>query len=261
MFRIPSRFQSMVLATFLLAPAARAAEPPPRRSAAPPDAIAVAPALAAYTDDVLFGEVWLRPGLSQRDRSFVTITALISAGQAQQLRNHLNRALSNGVTPTEIAGLLAHLAFYSGWPRAMSAASVTKQVFDERRIPPLKLTTELLPYDAASDAPRAARVAAEAGTTSPALAAFTNETLFKNLWRSPELSPRDRSLATIVALISMGAAEQLPFHVNRALDNGLTRAQLGEVITQLGFYTGWPRAMSAVTVINAAYKQRDAPPP
>ena len=77
--------------------------------------------LGHFTDDVLFGEVWLRKELAPRDRSIVTISALISTGKAAQVAGHTRRALNNGVTPAEIGEVITHLALYSGWPNAISA--------------------------------------------------------------------------------------------------------------------------------------------
>ena len=88
-----------------------------------------APKLAELTDDVLFGDVWARPELSARDRSLVTVAALVAGGNTEQLAGHLNRALENGVTETELAEVITHLAFYAGWPRAMSAVRVAREVF------------------------------------------------------------------------------------------------------------------------------------
>ena len=90
----------------------------------------VAPKLVDYTENVLFGDVWERPGLSKRDRSLVTVAALVALYRGEQLRGHLERALANGVTKDEIIELITHLAFYSGWPTAMSAASLAKDVFE-----------------------------------------------------------------------------------------------------------------------------------
>jgi 4-carboxymuconolactone decarboxylase len=87
-----------------------------------------APGLAGFTDDVLFGQVWTRPELSPRDRSLVTVAALIAGGNAEQLTYHLSLARQNGVTETELIEAITHLAFYSGWPRAMSAMTVARQV-------------------------------------------------------------------------------------------------------------------------------------
>ena len=87
-----------------------------------------APALVRFTDDVLFGEVWTRSELSPRDRSLVTVTALATAGNTEQLTYHLGLARRNGVTATELTEAITHLAFYAGWPRAMSAMTVAKLV-------------------------------------------------------------------------------------------------------------------------------------
>jgi 4-carboxymuconolactone decarboxylase len=87
-----------------------------------------APALVSFTDDVLFGQVWTRPELSPRDRSLITVAALATAGNTEQLTFHLGLARENGVTETELIEAITHLAFYAGWPRAMSAMAVAKQV-------------------------------------------------------------------------------------------------------------------------------------
>jgi 4-carboxymuconolactone decarboxylase len=91
----------------------------------------IAPALAGYTDEVLFGEVWERPGLSPRDRSLVTVTALVALYRQNELPFHLKRALENGVTREELIEVITHLAFYSGWPTANTAVGVARRVFEE----------------------------------------------------------------------------------------------------------------------------------
>jgi 4-carboxymuconolactone decarboxylase len=90
-----------------------------------------APKLAQLTDDVLFGDVWERAELSPRDRSLVTVAALIANGNTEQLTGHLNRAKQNGLSETELAEVIIHLAFYAGWPRAMSAVKVARSVFEQ----------------------------------------------------------------------------------------------------------------------------------
>jgi 4-carboxymuconolactone decarboxylase len=89
-----------------------------------------APKLVSLTDDILFGDVWERAELSKRDRSLVTVAALIAGGNTEQLKNHLVRAKANGLTETELKEAITHLAFYAGWPRAMSAIMVAKSVFN-----------------------------------------------------------------------------------------------------------------------------------
>ena len=87
------------------------------------------PKLVELTDDTLFGDVWERAELSKRDRSLITVAALIANGNTEQLPGHLNRAKENGLSETEIVEVITHLAFYAGWPRAMSAVRVAKDVF------------------------------------------------------------------------------------------------------------------------------------
>jgi 4-carboxymuconolactone decarboxylase len=89
----------------------------------------VAPKLADLTEKVLFGDIWERPGLSKRDRSVITVSALVAMNRTEQLPFHLRRALENGVTKDELVELITHLAFYSGWPTAMSAMRLAKEAF------------------------------------------------------------------------------------------------------------------------------------
>ena len=91
----------------------------------------IAPHLAEITDKVLFGEVWENLALSPRDRSLVTITSLISLYRVNELPFHLKRALENGVTRDEVIGAITHLAFYAGWPPAMTALQIARKVFEE----------------------------------------------------------------------------------------------------------------------------------
>lgn len=88
-----------------------------------------APALVHYTDDVLFDEVWARRALSKRDRSLITVAALLTAGNVEQLNFHLQFAKQNGASEQELIEAITHLAFYAGWPRAMSAMTVAKKLF------------------------------------------------------------------------------------------------------------------------------------
>lgn len=92
----------------------------------------IAPKLAELTDNVLFGDVWERPGLSKRDRSLVTVSALVAMNRPDQLRSHLVLARQNGVTETEIVEAITHLAFYSGWPNAVSAVAIAREVLKQK---------------------------------------------------------------------------------------------------------------------------------
>jgi 4-carboxymuconolactone decarboxylase len=231
--------------------ALHAQEPAKRPTMATATMQAYAPTLGDYTNDVLFGDVWERPGLSKRDRSLVTVAALVTMSRQGQLERHLARALDNGVTPAEIAGLVTTLAFYSGWPSASSALDAVDKVFRERQADtgPLKAPRELLPRSLSADADE--RAAEQAlGPMTPKLAEITGKVLIGDLWRRPDLSPRDRSLIVIAAVIAGGAMEQLPSHLRRAAENGLTRAEIGEELTHLAFYAGWPKATAAIAAAN-----------
>jgi 4-carboxymuconolactone decarboxylase len=92
----------------------------------------IAPKLAELTDDVLFGDIWERPSLSKRDRSLVTVSALIALNRPDQLRSHLARARQNGVTEVELVEAITQLAFYAGWPNAISAVAVAREVFKQK---------------------------------------------------------------------------------------------------------------------------------
>ena len=93
----------------------------------------VAPKLIELTEILVYPDIWERPGLSKRDRSLITLAALTALYRPDQLKGHTERALANGVTKEEIGELITHLAFYAGWPSAMSAAKVVKQVFEEKK--------------------------------------------------------------------------------------------------------------------------------
>jgi 4-carboxymuconolactone decarboxylase len=92
----------------------------------------IAPKMVELTDGVLFGDIWERPQLSKRDRSLVTVSALIAMNRPDQLRSHLVRARDNGVTQEELVEAMTHLAFYAGWPNALTAITVAKDVFEKK---------------------------------------------------------------------------------------------------------------------------------
>src|SRR5690606_26271055 len=92
----------------------------------------IAPGLADLTDDVLYGQVWSDPALSPRDRSLVTVSALVAMNRPDQLRSHLGLALRNGMTQDELIGAITHLAFYAGWPNAVTAVGIARDVFEQR---------------------------------------------------------------------------------------------------------------------------------
>jgi 4-carboxymuconolactone decarboxylase len=219
----------------------------------------VAPALEKYAQDRLLGEVWKRPDLSVRDRSVVTLAALIARGQTIELPFYLNLALDNGVKPAEISEIITHLAFYSGWANAMSAVSVTREVFAAYKIGADQLPSaspQLLALNESTEAQRQLRNEQQFGKVAPGVLQYTTDILFRDLWLRPDLAPRDRSLVTVGALIATGQVAQMTYHLNRAMDNGLTQAQAAEVLTHLSFYVGWPNVFSALPVAKDVFEKR-----
>jgi 4-carboxymuconolactone decarboxylase len=108
---------------------------------------------------------------------------------------------------------------------------------------------------------RKATVEQQFGAVSPGVLQYTTEVLFRDLWLRPALAPRDRSLVTVSALIASGQVAQIPYHVNRAMDNGLTQTEASEALTQLAFYAGWPNVFSALPVVKDVFVKRSSEGP
>jgi 4-carboxymuconolactone decarboxylase len=223
------------------------------------DIQSVSPALGRFAQEDVLGDLWRRPQLSPRDRSIVTVSVLIARNQSFDLEHYVNVALDNGVTPTEVSEIITHLAFYAGWSNAMSAIAVTKDVFAERRIAADQLppaSPQLLPLNEEAERQRATGVEKNVGAISPGLVKFTTDPLFLDLWQRPGLAPRDRSLVTVSSLIASGQSAQVTYHLNRAMDNGLTAEEAGELVAHTAFYAGWPNAFSASAVVGEVLRNR-----
>ncbi|WP_226584461.1 carboxymuconolactone decarboxylase family protein [Acuticoccus sediminis] len=255
---IMKTFTGTLLASGLAATSVAAQE---SRSVAPQYMQRVAPALAQYTDEVLFGEVWPGDGLAPRDRSLIVISALVASGKAPQVRSHARIGLENGLTPVEIGEILTHLAFYSGWPNAVQAAEVVDEVFAAQGIEPVAASEatggEAIALEPEGEVAREKSVNESVGPISLGLADHTNRVVFGDLWRRPQLSPRDRSMVTVAALIASGQVDQLPYHLGRAFDAGLTAEEAGAAVNHLAFYVGWPKAFSAVPVLRETVDSRN----
>jgi len=199
------------------------------------------------------------PRLTPRDRSIVTISALIARNQTIEMPYYFNLALDNGVKPRELSEIITHLAFYAGWENAMSAVAVVKILFADRKIGADQLpaaSPSPLPLDKEAEAKRATNVEQQFGKVAPGVVQYTTDVLFRDLWLRPDLAPRDRSLVTVSALTANGQVAQISYHLNRAMDNGLTQTQAAEMITQLAFYAGWPNAFSALPVVKDVFEKR-----
>ena len=116
----------------------------------------------------------------------------------------------------------------------------------------------LLPIDQAAEDARVAAVDKSVGPVSPGLVQYTTSALFNDLWLRPGLAPRDRSLITVTTLVANGQVAQIGYHLNRAMDNGLTQTEASELLSHLAFYAGWPNAFSAVPVFGEVFSKRQA---
>jgi 4-carboxymuconolactone decarboxylase len=225
-----------------------------------PDAVGkVSPALAAYSNKVLLGTVWRGEELSKRDRALVTFAALMTRHETDNLGDHAALALDAGVAPAEISETITHLAFYTGWGNATAAAEAVAPIFEERGVNAEDLPAadpELLPLNEAAEAARQETVSGNFGNVSPGVVDNTEQLLFLDLWLRPALQSRDRSLVTVAALIAAGQPDQMTFHLNRAMDNGLTQEEAGAVLSHLAFYAGWPKIFSAMPVAKEVFEAR-----
>jgi 4-carboxymuconolactone decarboxylase len=225
-----------------------------------PDTVGqVAPALEAYSENALFSDVWHGDAFSTRDRALVTFAAMVTRQETGRMPEHVALALDAGVTPSEISETITHLAFYSGWGNAVAAAEAIAPVFAERGVAAADLPAvdpELLPLNEEAEAARQENVQRTYGNVSQGVVDNTEELLFLDLWLRPALEPRDRSLVTVAALIAAGQPEQMTFHLNRAMDNGLTQEEAGAMLAHLAFYTGWPRVFSAMPVAAEVFESR-----
>lgn len=221
----------------------------------------VAPALLGYNQRYIHNGLWQRSELSRRDRSLITLSSLMTRNDTLELPMYTEIALDNGVTPSEISEIITHLAFYAGHSSAYSAATSIQPIFAKRGI-----TAESLPVydvkrmvvDDPTESKRAENVSQSFEQVSPGVVSYTTDALFNDLWLRPGLKVRDRSMVTVSSLITSGNYSHIPYHLNRAMDNGLTREQASEMLTQLAFYAGWPNVFSAMPYVKNVFDERNA---
>lgn len=207
-----------------------------------------APEFARYNDDILFGEVWSRNDiLSLHDRSIVTICALVGSGILDSsLKYHIQNAKKNGVTRDEMVEIVTQLAFYSGWPKAWAVFPMAKEVYGEDSAQIFDNVGEKLIQTAGKK---------NLGDFAPDFARYNDDILFGEVWsRNNILSLHDRSLVTVSTLVGAGIfTDALKHHLANAKANGVTKAEMVEIITQLGFYAGWPKAWAVFPMAKEIY--------
>ena len=232
-------------------------------------------ALGTFAVDHVLGNLWSRPQLSRRDRSVIVVTFLATIGSIEELRSHVGGALHHGVTRAEVEEIVLQVAGYAGFPMAMQAARIVDEVFCaidgiERQNERREATSKDDPQRWADAANVLATLFAGRIAADPATArANIIESLggvgelafdwgFGELWARTELSRRDRSLVTVAILAILARAEELAIHIPGALNHGVTREEVEEVMVQLTVYGGFPRGVEGIRCARAAFELIDA---
>ena len=207
-----------------------------------------APEFARYNDDILFGEVWSRNDiLSLHDRSIVTICSLVGSGVLPDaLKYHLATAKKNGVTRDEMVEIVTQLGFYAGWPKAWAVFPMAKEVYGADAAKTFDSVGEKIYQNAGRKS---------LGDFAPEFARYNDDILFGEVWsRNKILSVHDRSIVTVSTLVGAGIfTDALKHHLAAAKANGVTKAEMVEIITQLGFYAGWPKAWAVFPMAKEVY--------
>jgi 4-carboxymuconolactone decarboxylase len=225
----------------------------------------IAPDLGRYVVEFAFGDIYSRPGLDASQRQLVTIGALAAQGDTgPQLNFHIGAALQVGVSPAEVVEALIHLVAFTGFPRALNAVTIARQVFTARGTtfePPVqndardryergvKRLVEI-------DGHHGLDVIESLRDIAPDLGRYVVEFTFGDVYCRPWLDPRKRQLVTIGALTALGdTAPQLRVHLGAALNVGFSRALVIEALIHLVSYTGFPRVLNALTVARDVFAQ------
>jgi len=231
-------------------------------------------ALGTFAVDHVLGNLWSRPQLSRRDRSMIVVTFLATIGSIEELRSHVGGALNHGVTRSEVEEIVLQVAGYAGYPMAMQASRIVDEVFCS--IDGIERQPERNEAKAKDDPQRwadafdvlttlfAGRIGADAKTARVGIVESLGgvgelafDWGFGELWARTELSRRDRSLVTVAILAILARAEELAIHVPGALNHGVTREEIEEVMVQLTVYGGFPRAVEGMRSARAAFERID----
>lgn len=221
-------------------PGASSRQPPVDPEMEFPGAFPQTPYVRDLLNQVVYAETWTRPELSPRDRSMITVAVGTALYASSEVRYHVGRALDNGVTPNEIAEVITHVSFYSGFPTGVNAARVAQQVMESRGI----------------ELPEARFPAA------PYLDTLLDKLVYGETWsRESQLSARDRSLVTIAMTQAAYQSDQLRVHLRRGLDNGLTPTELSELMAQITLYAGFPSGVNGSRILAEVLQERGIPLP
>jgi 4-carboxymuconolactone decarboxylase len=227
----------------------------------------IAPHISRYIME-FYGGIFSNPLLSYQQRQMVTVSVLTSLGDCpSQLKWHINFGLNVGLTPNEIIEIITHCIPFCGFPRALNAIAVAKQVFEDRDIR-VVVKDELENIEGRRerglhkleqiDGEHGEEVVRSLAGIAPVLADQIVEFAFGEIYCRPDLDPKQRQLVTLGALTAQGGCEpQLHVHINAALRVGLTKEEVIEALLQCSSYTGFPKVLNAVTVARKIFTESD----
>ena len=235
-------------------------------------------ALGSHAVDYVMGDLWSRPQLTRRDRSLVVIAVLASMGSVEELAGHVEIGLNHGLTREEVDEIVLQVAAYAGYPMAMAATRVVDRTFC--RIDGVDRQPARRPADAKDDDRRRADAADVLRTLTAGRAAAQPEQAladivallgdvgklafdwaFGEVWARPQLSRRDRSLIVVAILTWLGKDRELAFHIPAALNHGLSRDEVREIMVQMCVYGGLPRAVEGMRAAQEAFAHLDGTAP
>ena len=231
-------------------------------------------ALGSFAVDYVMGDLWSRPQLAPRDRSLVVISVLAAMGSVDELGAHVEIGLNHGLSREEIDEVVLQVAAYAGYPMAMAASRVVERTFcrldgverqperrpaepksdDQRRADATDVMRTLTAGRAASD-PAAALAGIQGQLGDVGLLAF--DWAFGEVWSRSQLSRRDRSLVVVAILTWLGKERELAFHIPGALNHGLSREEVAEIMVQMCVYGGFPRAVEGMRAAQEAFAKLD----
>lgn len=232
-----------------------------------PTAWDIAPDLQRIAGEFLFGSIWHRPALQDKQREMITVTILTVLKRDNQVRRHLGNALNLGLTPIEIVEVLMHSSFYSGVPATLDALAIANEVFEEKGVdytPQAVFDATETPDDLYNRgvARRVEYMGPSGGGQGPVTQAerefnrLGTEYYWGSIWTRPGLELTDRSICTMAALTALGKEAQLASHIRGALNIGLTQEEIIEVFIHATFYCGLPAVRSAIDLANEIFRSR-----
>jgi 4-carboxymuconolactone decarboxylase len=231
-------------------------------------------ALGSFAVDYVMGDLWSRPQLAPRDRSLIVIAVLASMASVDELSAHVRIGLNHGLTREEVDEIVLQVAAYAGYPPAMAASRVVERTFcaidGVERQPPRPAAAAKSDEQRRSDATDVLRTLTAGRAASGAAEALAGivaqlgdvgqlafDWAFGEVWARPQLARRDRSLVVVAILTWLGNDRELAFHIPAALNHGVSRDEVREVMVQMCVYAGFPRAVEGMRAADRAFAAID----